>query len=68
MSKAEIDRYMVAVATLPFPAEEKGKLMSCLRSWLENDDGKPVYMLNLMRIYLRLRPLPGAPEFKGTPQ
>lgn len=42
MGKAEIRRYMVATAKLAFPAEEKGELMSRLRSWLENYDGKPV--------------------------
>ena len=35
---------------------------------MENDDGKPFYMLNLMRYYPELRRLPDAPEFKGTPQ
>lgn len=68
MSKPEIERYMSAAAKLPFPAEEQGELMTRLRSWLENDDGKPVYMLNLMRFYPQLRAIPGAPDFQGTPQ
>jgi hypothetical protein len=39
-----------------------------LRAWLESDDGKPFYMLNLMRYYAELRRFPNAPDFKGTPQ
>src|SRR5215213_6933045 len=39
-----------------------------LRAWAEADDGKPVYMLNLMRYYDELRPFPGAPDFQGSPE
>src|SRR5215469_7944620 len=37
-------------------------------SGAEADDGKPVYMLNLIRFYSQLRTFAGAPEFKGTPE
>jgi hypothetical protein len=64
----EIAQIMVQIERLPFSADERPELLKRLRAWLENDDGKPFYMLNLMRYYTELRPLPGAPEFKGTPQ
>ena len=31
------------------------------------DDGKPVYMFNLINYFDSLRTFPGAPEFSGTP-
>ena len=49
-------------------ADQRPELMKRVRAWMENDDGKPFYMLNLMRYYLELRPLPNAPEIKGTPR
>jgi hypothetical protein len=39
-----------------------------LRSWAEADDGKPVYMLELMRFLPQLRPFDGAPDYQGTPE
>ena len=40
-----------------------------LRDWALQDDGGPVYMLNLLRNYPELRPYPGAPQMTGlTPQ
>jgi hypothetical protein len=64
----EIAQFLVQIERLPFPADERPELLKRLRAWLENDDGKPFYMLNLMRYYPELRRLPNAPEFKGTPQ
>src|SRR5262249_3096437 len=42
--------------------------LSRLRSWAEADDGKPVYMFNLIHFFPKLQTFPGAPEFKGTPE
>jgi hypothetical protein len=64
----EIAQLMAQVERLPFPAGERPELLKRVRAWMENDDGKPFYMLNLMRYYSELRRLPDAPEFKGTPQ
>jgi hypothetical protein len=64
----EIAQFLAQIERLPFPAEQRPELMKRVRSWMENDDGKPFYMLNLMRYYPELRPLPNAPEFKGTPR
>src|SRR6516225_1621692 len=64
----EIAQLMLQIENLPFPQEQRPEVLKRLRAWLENDDGKPFYMLNLMRFYPELRRFPNAPEFKGTPQ
>jgi hypothetical protein len=45
-----------------------GLFTSRVRSWAEADDGRPVYMFNLIHFLPQFRTFPGAPEFKGTPQ
>jgi hypothetical protein len=64
----EIAQFMLQIENLPFSAGERTETLKRLRAWLESDDGKPFYMLNLMRYYSELRRLPNAPEFQGTPQ
>src|SRR5262249_41977610 len=68
LTREEIDRYLVAAEKLVLPGEEMKAALARLRAWAEADDGKPVYMLNLMRFYPQLRSFPGAPDFQGTPQ
>ncbi len=68
LTREEIDRYLGEVAKLPLPASETTAGLARLRAWAEADDGKPVYMLNLMRLYPQLRTFPGTPEFHGTPE
>ncbi len=69
LTQAEIDRAVEYVdKNLYLPPEEKSLTLERLRKWAEADDGGPVYMLNLMRYYDAVRPPPGAPAFKGTPQ
>lgn len=65
---AEIERYLEAAARLPMADDEKREMLARLRTWLETDDGEPVYMLNVMRYFAELRRVPGAPEFAGTPE
>jgi len=68
MSQADVDSYISTLEQkLPWPAEEKGEILRHLRAWGDADDGKPVYMLNLMRYNPQLRPLPEVVGFKGTP-
>ena len=66
-SAQEIDRYLETIAALPMPAEEMAPTLARVRQWLESDDGKPIYMLNLMRYYPELKKFPGALAFQGTP-
>jgi hypothetical protein len=48
-SEAEIERYLAAVDKPRMPVEEKAEALKRLRHWLGSDDGRPVYVLNLMR-------------------
>ncbi|MDR3415914.1 MAG: hypothetical protein P4L83_07000 [Nevskia sp.] len=65
----EIDRYLAAAdRQLAMPAQEKAGALQRLRTWAAADDGKPFYMLNLMRYYQELRRFPGAPDYAGTPR
>src|SRR5512135_2383787 len=67
LTQNDIDRYLTAIGTqLPLLAEEREELLARLRPWAEADDGKPVYMLNLMRYYDPPRTHPGGPTFSGT--
>lgn len=69
LSAAEVDRAVNYVErTLPFDPAAKPHILRSLRAWAEADDGQPVYMLNLMRLYDQVRPLPGAPAGKLSPQ
>src|SRR5262249_40954015 len=61
-------QFMSRLEVLPFPDAERPEVRKRLQAWMEGDDGKPFYMLNLMRYFPELRHLPNAPEFKGTPR
>src|SRR5262245_51073067 len=68
LTKEEIDQYMASIEKLPLPQGEAKALASRFRPWAEADDGKPVYMVNLLHYLPQLHSYPGAPEFQGTPQ
>ena len=67
LTKSEIDRYLTIIERRLLPAEEVKAFTSRVRSWAEADDGRPVYMLNLIHFLPQFRTFPGAPKFKGTP-
>ena len=64
LTQDEINHYLNAIQEFPFPPEEKAEILDRIRAWALADDGKPVFMLNLMRYYDQIQP--GAPEFHGT--
>jgi len=64
----DVARYMAALEQLPIPPEERDATLRRARNWMETDDGRPVYMLNLMRFYPELHHYPGSLNFQGTPQ
>jgi len=68
LSQADVDRY-IGILEREVPAElaDREEFISRLRAWAENDDGRPVYMLNLMRYFDHVRSFPGAPT-TGTPR
>src|SRR5690348_8293360 len=68
LTKAEIDRYLAMIQKLPLPARGIEAFCARIRPWAEADDGKPVYMLNLVSFFKELDRFPGAPEFQGTPE
>ncbi len=64
----EVDfHYQMIEKNLAMPAEKKAEVLARLRAWALADDGRPVFMLNLMRYYPQLRRFEGAPAFDGTP-
>lgn len=68
LTQAEIDQYVTSIEKLPLPEEAVQAFITRLRAWAEADDGKPVYMFNLIHFFPKLQPFPGAPDFKGTPE
>jgi hypothetical protein len=69
LSRADVDAYIRRIdAGVGLPGNEKADILSHLRAWGEADDGKPVYMLNLMRYYDTARSMPGRPEVAGNPR
>ena len=69
LTPAEIDDYIARIdAGAALPPEEKTPLLAHLRAWGEADDGKPVYMYNLMSYRDQLRQQPGLASQGTTPQ
>ena len=68
LTQAEVDQYVAIIEKLPLPEKAVQAFIDRLRPWAEADDGKPVYMFNLIHFFSRLQPFPGAPDFKGTPE
>ncbi len=66
LTQTEIDGYLAIIEKLPLPEKEVRAFTARVRPWAEADDGKPVYMFNLIHFFPRLQTFPGAPEFKGT--
>lgn len=63
----EIEEYLGRMqAGLPMPEAEKSGFIRRLRSWGNEDDGRPVHMLNLIRFHDQMPSVPGHPEFSGT--
>jgi hypothetical protein len=68
LTQAEIDQYLAIIEKLPLPEKRVQEFTARLRPWAEADDGKPLYMFNLIHFFPQLRTFPGAPDFKGTPR
>ena len=66
---AESARYLAAIERLPLAAEERSATLAAVRAFIAGDDGQPFQMLNLMRYYPALRPIPGHETgFAGSPR
>ena len=68
LTREEINSYLSVIEKNALPPEEKTEILARLRSWADADDGKPVYMLNLMRNYRQVRHYSGTPDFQGSPE
>src|SRR5580765_4084752 len=68
LTQAEIDQYVAIIEKLPLPEKAVQAFIDRLRPWAEADDGKAVYMFNLIHFFPRVQPFPRAPDFKGTPE
>lgn len=62
LTKAEVDRYLAVLEkAVPAEWEERNEFLVRLRAWGESDDGQPVYMLNVMRLFDQNKPMSGVP-------
>lgn len=69
LTASEVDTYLDRVEQqLDLAPSAKPALLRRLRDWAEDDDGKPVHMLNVMRFRDRLMPPAGTEPPAGTPQ
>jgi len=68
LTQAEINQYLAIIEKLPLPENGVQAFIARLRPWAEADDGKPVYMFNLIHFFPKLQTFPSAPEFEGTPE
>jgi hypothetical protein len=68
LTQEEIDQCIAIIEKLPLPEEAVQAFIANVRPWAEADDGKPVYMFNLIHFFPKLQPFPGAPDFTGTPE
>lgn len=68
LTQAEIDKYITSIEKLRLPEKAVQAFIARLRPWAEADDGKPVYMFNLINFFPKLRMFSNAPEFKGSPE
>jgi hypothetical protein len=51
LTQAEIDHYLGIIEKLPLPEKGVQAFTARLRPWAEADDGKPVYMFNLINFF-----------------
>ena len=69
LTPADVDGYLARMAGhLPSTPAEEAAFLGRLREWGYADDGRPVYMLNVMSYYDRLKPLPLGEQVTGTPR
>lgn len=69
LTPADVDGYLARMAGhLPTTPADEAKFLGRLREWGYADDGRPVYMLNVMSYYDRLKPVPRGERVTGTPR
>lgn len=69
LQAAEIEGYLQTIdANRAIPQQLRRPFVERMRAWGQADDGKPVYMLNLMRFHQTVQPWPGAEVIADTPR
>jgi uncharacterized protein (DUF1330 family) len=69
LSESEIDAHLAVLKASPaIPEPQRSEVIRDLRKWALEDDGQPVYMVNLLRYYEKIQPIPGVPEIQMTPE
>lgn len=69
LSKEEVAAYLARMEpALPMAGEEKRVFLARMRAWGEADDGKAVFMANLMRYRPQIVDVPGGASIAGTPR
>lgn len=68
ITAAEADAYLSTLAARPLPPAARDELLLSARRFMADDDGQPVYMLNLMRYHPTLQRAADSPAFDGTPR
>jgi hypothetical protein len=70
LTAADVEQYIAAIeANLDAPEDQKRALLANVRAWASEDDGRPVYMLNLMRYNERVLPYARIdPAHAATPE
>ena len=61
------DRYLAIIETIPLPEKAVQAFIARIRAWAENDDGKPVYMFNLIHFFLESARFPARPSSRARP-
>ena len=69
LSAADVESYIVKMEErLELPADQKTLLIARVRDWAKDDNGRPIYMVNLMRYFGEVRAFPTInPLFAITP-
>ncbi|MFO1408728.1 MAG: hypothetical protein U1F08_14545 [Steroidobacteraceae bacterium] len=69
MSRADVDAYVERLrGHLPATPEDEAQFLGRIRAWGYADDGKPVYMLNVLRFYAQLKSVPHGEAVVGPPE
>jgi hypothetical protein len=68
LTEADVDAYIHRLqGRTPATPEREAEFLARLRAWGNADDGKPVYMLNVMSYFPQLQPVPGAEAITVPP-
>lgn len=68
ISSSEAAKYLETLRTRPLPMPLKDEVAKAAETFMKEDDGQPVYMLNLMRFRTSIATVSPPTPFSGTPE